>query len=236
MRSLVCVPGVDQRPALGCEASGLSLSFESLPFAQIHANGVVTIWFDLEDYPKAGATMRREIFWLGVSLLVAQPVAACIFYRPVDPEKVEFADRVVSSRVTHFEMVRDEDAHRRATETLASLVPESAHATGVRLMTDYARLTLSVEETLKGEPAKEIEAIWANPPYSERFPFVPGRYLLALRKPTSPIGTGSGAFIPASPQPAALQILDIPCAPSFVLREGSKEALAVRARLGADMN
>jgi hypothetical protein len=180
--------------------------------------------------------MRCEIFCLGVSLLVAQPAGACIFHRPVDPENVKFADRVVSASVTHFEMVRDEDAHRRATETLASLVPGSAHATSVRLLTDYARLTLVVEETLKGEPAKEIQAIWANPPYDERFPFVPGRYLFALRKPTSPIGTGSGAFIPASPQPAAMQILGTPCAPSFVLREGSKEALAVRARLGADTN
>lgn len=202
----------------------------------MHANGVVAVRSDLVGYAKAGVTMRCEIFWLGVSLLVAQPAAACIIHRPVDPENVEFADRVVSARVTHFEMVRDEEAHRRATETLASLVPESAPATGVRLLTDYARLTLVVEETLKGEAAREIEAIWANPPYDERFPFVPGRYLFALRKPTSPIGTGSGAFIPASPQPAAIQILEIPCAPSFVLREGSKEALAIRARLGADTN
>ncbi len=69
--------------------------------------------------------MRRKIFWLGVSLLAAQPAAACIFHRPLDPQNVKFADRVVSARVTHFRMVRDEDAHRRATETLASLVPEA---------------------------------------------------------------------------------------------------------------
>lgn len=183
-----------------------------------------------------GAMMRRGILCLAVSLLVIDgPASACTMRRALAPQDVVVAEQVVMARVIGFQMVRDEEAHRRAIETLANLVPGRPRPASVRLLTDYARLKLAVEETLKGEPTSEIDAIWVSPPYSERFPDVPGLYLVALGKPTSPIGParGEGAIAPAS-QPAVLQVLQTPCAPAFVLQEGEKDARAVRAILAAD--
>jgi hypothetical protein len=180
--------------------------------------------------------MQRGILCLLVALSVqASPALACAKRAPLQLEDVRFADRVVRAHVTRYEMVRDEEAHRRAKDLMAKLAPGRPRPAKVRLMTDYARITLAVDEVLLGDQVQSLTVNWLNPPYSEDFPLPSGAYVIALRTPASPIPPlrGATATILPAPEPDILQVLQAPCAPAFFFAETDKLAGQLRQILNA---
>lgn len=178
-----------------------------------------------------GVGMRHRILVLLVALLVpASSTLACAKRAPLRLEDVRFADHVVLARITGYEMVRDEEAHRRAQDLMAKLAPGRPRPAKVRLMSDHARITLAVDEVLLGEAVESLTVSWVTPPYDEDFPLPPGAFVIALRNPASSIPPlrGASATILPPPEPGLLQVLQAPCAPAFFFAETDKRASQLR--------
>ncbi|PYB77002.1 hypothetical protein [Rhizobium wuzhouense] len=175
--------------------------------------------------------MQRGFLFLLAALLVpASPAFACAKRAPLRLEDVSFADHVVLARVTRFEMVRDEEAHRRAQDLMAKLAPGRPQPTKVRLMSDYARINLAVDEVLLGNAVESLTVSWVSPPYNEDFPLPSGAFVIALRNPASPIPPlrGASATILPPREPGLLQVLQAPCASAFFFAETDKNAIQLR--------
>lgn len=150
----------------------------------------------------------------------ASPAQACMGGAALDPRDVAYADLVVIGRISGYRIVAS-DGDRRG-------IPAGSW------MPDYARFEVIVDEVLKGEAPGRIIATWDNSTFEEPKTMPPGRYLIALRRAGSAIPPlrGPSATVLPSPEPAAMAVLQAPCAPAFIFAENSREAGAVRTALG----
>lgn len=165
------------------------------------------------------------------------PASACrIYVRPV-LEDVRLADVVVVGRIEHYRVVRDEAFRRRMLKSpRLSAELRSIYADPHKsLMPDYVRFDVRVEEVLLGRASRRLSVTWDNSTFGEPESMPPGPYLIALRRPTSPMPPlrGPSAAIMPAPDPRALTLLQAPCSSAFVYEAGSEEARRIRAILAA---
>jgi hypothetical protein len=162
---------------------------------------------------------------------------ACrMFVRPT-LEDIRYADVVVVGRVSNYRIVRDE-AFRRRMLGSTYLTPDLRRMyedPRERIMTDYARFDVQVEEVLVGRVPRTLSVTWDNSTFGEPDQMAAGPYLIALRRPGSaspPLRGPSATFFP-SPDPQALTLLQAPCSRPFIYEVGSEQARVIRRLLEA---
>ena len=156
----------------------------------------------------------------------AGPARACRIAAPLHLEDVRYADTVVVGRISHYEIVPDEEQRRN----LRRLYPNERF-TGV--IGDYARFTILVDEVLAGRADRTLVATWDASTFAEPRSMPAGPYLIALRDPRSRIPPlrGPSAYIGPNREPERPTVLQAPCAPAFLFEAGSAEAAGVRRLL-----
>lgn len=184
---------------------------------------------------------RLRGWWVVATTLLASalPAAsqACRVRVPPTLEDVRFADVVVVGRVTNYRIVRDEAFRRRmlASPGLPADLRRTYEDPRQSLLPDYARFEVQVEQVLVGRPARRLSVTWDNSTFGEPTQLPAGRYLIALRRPSSasPPLRGPSATILPSPGSNALTLLQAPCSSAFLYEVGSEQAVAVRRILSA---
>ncbi|NLR74480.1 hypothetical protein HF682_04850 [Leeia sp. IMCC25680] len=137
-------------------------------------------------------------------------------------DDLQYASTVVIGRVTHYEIVRDEDIRKRFPDR----PPTQSY------LSDYARFTIAVDRVLAGQASPTLTVTWDNSTFGEPEHMDEGPYLIALRSPKSrtPPLRGPSATILPSAEPDILTVLQAPCAPAFFFDASSDEAMAIRRR------
>lgn len=154
---------------------------------------------------------------------------------PVKLEDVRYADVVVIGHIHDYRIVRD-GAFRKRMMALPDLplgMREMYQDPKKNLLSDYARFNVEVEQTLVGRVAGKISVTWDNSTFGEPEQMEPGRYLIALRRPTStlpPLRGPSATTLP-NPDPTALTLLQAPCSSAFIYRIESEQARTIRSML-----
>jgi len=102
-------------------------------------------------------------------------------------------------------------------------------------ISDYARFDIQVEQVLIGQARRKLSVTWDNSTFAEPNQMTSGRYLIALRRPSSasPPLRGPSATILASPDPNALTLLQAPCSRAFIYDAESEEARTLQTILHA---
>jgi len=151
----------------------------------------------------------------------SEPANACMAEAPLLLRDVKYADVVVIGRIENYQIIRDQEGRKK--------LPWLSESDAL-ILTDYARFNVHVDEVLFGEAPKMLTVTWDNSTFEEPKSMPPGPYLLALRHPQSdlPPLRGPSATIMPNKEPQALTVLQAPCAPAFIIKSGSKDALAVR--------
>jgi len=182
--------------------------------------------------------MRRPWFIAAtaVSLGMATPATACRIPLGLDPDDIQYADVVVVGRITGYQIVRDPDFEVRRLRMLAQpdLPPVMREIySKKRLLPDYPRFEIRVDEVLKGDAADLLIATWDNSTFQEPEEMGDGQFLIALREPSSPAPPmrGPSATILSNRDPAPFTVLQAACAPAFIFEVGSERATGVRAIL-----
>jgi hypothetical protein len=167
------------------------------------------------------------------------PAHACYVAAPLRLEDVRSAKTVVIGRISNYEIVRDRSAREERRTFLAGhpdISPEYRKSLEEQdgFLSDYARFDVLVEEVLAGKAPKIIRVTWDNSTFGEPESMPGGKYLVALRDPGSPLPPlrGPSATILPAPEPDTLTVLQAPCAPAFIFKGASAEALAIRRILG----
>jgi len=156
---------------------------------------------------------------------------------PQKLEDVRYADVVVIGRIANYRIVRDE-AFRKwilKSPNLSADQRKMYQDPKMSLLPDYARFDIDVEEVLAGRAPARLAATWDNSTFGEPDRMKPGRYLIALRRPSSasPPLRGPSATVMPSPDPKILTLLQAPCSSAFLYEAGSEEARAIREILAA---
>jgi hypothetical protein len=177
--------------------------------------------------------MRRWIASiLGLAVLAAEPVFACRFHSAAVLEDVQYADLVLVGRIRSYHIVRDEALRERMLAApdllpnLRSLYEDPRHL----LMTDYARVEIDVEEELLGNAPRPLIITWYGFGSGDRERLGAGPFLIALRRPSSPMPPlrgPSARFFPNA-EPDLYTILEAPCSGAFVFEDGGEDANIVR--------
>jgi hypothetical protein len=191
----------------------------------------------MRHFRKVGLHFR----WVAAAAVVAAAlpgsVHACMMSVPQKLEDVRYADVVVIGRIANYRIIRDE-AFRKwmlKSPTLSADERKRYQDPKEGLITDYARFDIDVEEVLAGRAPARLSATWDNSTFSEPERMKPGRYLIALRRPSSasPPLRGPSATIMPNREPNTLTLLQAPCSSAFLYDAGSGEARAIRAILAA---
>jgi hypothetical protein len=184
---------------------------------------------------RAKAKISVRWFWVMAAAATAGlPAAshACRMYVSPTFEDVRFADVVVIGRVVNYRIVRDEAFRRRmlGSPHLTADMRRIYEDPKEGLLPDYARFEVQVEEVLVGRAPRKLSVTWDNSTFGEPDHMAAGPYLIALRRPASPVPPlrgPSGTIFP-SPDPKALTLLQAPCSSAFIFGLGSQEARSVR--------
>jgi len=180
--------------------------------------------------------MPMRVCWLAAALnlatILAAPTAnACATFAEMNLHDISYADVVVVGRIANYEIVLDPVARQRYRDILARN-PKLRETFGEPkgFITDYARFDIVVGEVLRGKAPDMITVTWDNSTFGEPGGMGPGPFLIALRDPNSPAPPlrGPSATVIPNPVPAALTVLQAPCAGPFIFESSSKEAASVR--------
>lgn len=164
------------------------------------------------------------------------PAQACVMMADFEAEDVQYADAVVIGRIQNYEIVKDPKKHEEH-EAFRRKHPEifkDVKSSG-RLLSDYARFEIRVDEVLRGNVYEVIRATWDNSTFGEPTQMPTGPYLIALRKDGSPLPPlrGPSATLLPDPEPGRFKVLQAPCAKAFILEHDSQYAVEVRSLLSA---
>lgn len=164
--------------------------------------------------------MRAILVAVVLALSAAAPSAqACVIASAQNPADVQHAEVVVVGYLSHYEVVRDQEARERRRRQIQDpdLSPELRNILrrSDGYMSDYARFRITVRETLRGEAPRTLTVTWNNSTYGEPSTMESGQYLVALNS------DGRGGF----------RLLQRPCSPAFLFRASSAEARDIRQRV-----
>jgi len=191
----------------------------------------------MRHFRKVGLRIRWMAAAAILSAALPGSVHACMVSVPQKLEDVRYADVVVIGRIANYRIIRDEAFRRRMLKSpnLPADLRKMYQDPKGGLMTDYARFDIDVEEVLAGRAPARLAATWDNSTFGEPDRMKPGRYLIALRRPSSasPPLRGPSATVMPSPDPKILTLLQAPCSSAFLYEAGSGEALAIREILAA---
>jgi hypothetical protein len=97
------------------------------------------------------------------------------------------------------------------------------------LLSDYTRFNIQVDKVISGSASAVIAATWDNSTFSLPETMPDGPYVIALRRPQSPVPPlrGPSATIFPNQEPDLLTVLQAPCAQPFLFEANSAEAQAV---------
>lgn len=186
---------------------------------------------------KVGLRFRWMAAAAAAAAALPGSVHACMVSVPQKLEDVRYADVVVVGRIANYRIIRDEAFRRRMLRlpNLPADLRKTYQDPKKGLLTDYARFDITVEEVLAGRAPPRLSATWDNSTFPEPDRMKPGRYLIALRRPSSasPPLRGPSATIMPNREPKALTLLQAPCSSAFLYEAGSGEARAIREILSA---
>ena len=169
--------------------------------------------------------MQRRLIAVALALAAASapvPARACMADSPLDLSDVQYANAVVIGRIANYQIVADRAIRRE--------LGLARHAPPGRLMPDYARFDVIVDEVLLGNVGRSVRVTWDNSTFPEPDSMPAGPYLIALRargSPTPPL-RGPSATTSPSREPALPTVLQAPCSAPFIFEQASKEAQGVR--------
>lgn len=173
-------------------------------------------------------SMRRCLQALAVSLgflLMVSPASACRAYAALELGDIQYASMIVVGRIEKYEIVQPTDERSNFWR---------ARSKSKKILSDYARFDVVVDEVLVGQPSRVISATWDNSTFAEPESMKAVPYLIALREPdskTPPLRGPSATTLP-NPEPNLLAVLQAPCAPAFIFETTSVEAQTIRSELG----
>ncbi|MET0589363.1 MAG: hypothetical protein ABWZ75_12655 [Novosphingobium sp.] len=162
---------------------------------------------------------------------------ACRVYVSPNFEDVSYADVVVIGRLENYRIIRDEAFRRQklAIPDLSADMRKMYEDPKQGLLPDFARFGIQVEEFLVGHASGRLSVTWNNSTFREPDEMASGRYLIALRRPssTNPPVRGPSPTIFPNPDPNALTLLQAPCSSAFIYEVESVEARIIRETLRA---
>lgn len=173
-----------------------------------------------------GPSMRRCLQALVVSLgflLMASPASTCRAFAALELSDIQYADVVVVGRIQKYEIVLPTDKRSNFWR---------AKSKSKKILSDYARFDVVVDEVLVGQPSRVISATWDNSTFAEPESMKAVPYLIALRESgskTPPLRGPSATPLP-NPEPSLLAVLQAPCAPAFIFEATSVEAETIRSK------
>ena len=172
---------------------------------------------------------RRSFLAVVVSfsiLFVTLPASACRAHAALELSDIQYASVVVVGRIENYEIVQPTDARSNFWRSKSK---------SKRILSDYARFDVVVDEVLAGHPPQVIPVTWDNSTFGEPDAMKAVPYLIGLREPgskTLPLRGPSATILP-SPEPDSLTVLQAPCAPAFILEATSDEVRTIRDALKA---
>ncbi|GAB5352199.1 hypothetical protein TMRH483_00782 [Qipengyuania sp. 483] len=177
--------------------------------------------------------------WMAVAVATTSSGSAQACRISVSPafEDIGYADVVVIGRIANYRIVRDE-VFRKRMLAAPGLAPETRRIyedPTQRLLSDYARFDIQVDEVLMGPVQGNLSVTWDNSTFGEPDQIAPGRYLIALRRASSaaPPLRGPSATVLPDPDPRALTLLQAPCSAAFIYEAESEDARTIQSILNA---
>ena len=172
---------------------------------------------------------RRSFLAVVVSLsilFVTLPASACRARAAIELSDIQYASVVVVGRIENYEIVQPTDARSNFWRSKSK---------SKRVLSDYSRFDVVVDEVLAGHPPQVIPVTWDNSTFGEPDAMKAVQYLIGLREPgsKSPPLRGPSATTLPTPEPDSLTVLQAPCAPAFILEATSDEARTIRDALKA---
>lgn len=175
------------------------------------------------------ARIRRGAFLAMVVslsiLFMASPSSACRARAALEISDIHYASVVVVGRIENYEIVQ-------ATDERSNFWRSKSRSK--RILSDYARFEVVVDEVLAGHPPQVIPVTWNNSTFGEPEAMKAVPYLIGLREPgskTPPLRGPSATTLP-TPEPESLTVLQAPCAQAFILEATSADVQEIRALLG----
>lgn len=155
----------------------------------------------------------QRLWLVGVAVLglaTSKPALACMADEPIVLSDVSYADVVVVGRISEYQIIGDDPSDR--------------------LIWDYARFVVTIDEVLVGDVSDHISVTWDNSTFEEPEEMPEGPFLIALRRPSSsmPPLRGPSATILANPEPGLLAVLQAPCSSPFIFENTSEDARRIR--------
>ncbi|MBA3677780.1 MAG: hypothetical protein H0W74_10335 [Sphingosinicella sp.] len=163
-----------------------------------------------------------------IALTAGQPLQACLISVPLKLEDIQYADLVVTGRISGYRIIPDMEARRRQQELPPRLRQYLTNQDS--FLGDYARFDIVVDEVWLGNAPKALTVTWQNSTFALPSTMPEGRYLFGLRNPKSqapPLRGPSAVFMP-NPAPEFLALLQAPCAAPFMFEIDSDRAAAIR--------
>ncbi|MFT4025835.1 MAG: hypothetical protein QM676_03385 [Novosphingobium sp.] len=148
-----------------------------------------------------------------VLLAVPYPAQACIDLAPFKIEDIRQADAVFTGKVTRYEIVSPEQPGT---------------------LSDYALITVVVQEMIKGQASGEIQLYWHNSTFDLPDPLYVAEPSIFAVVRADRLGLplrGPSATTFASRRPDILQILQAPCSGEFILPYSRQGVANIRAIL-----
>ena len=158
-------------------------------------------------------------------LFGALPASACRARAALELGDIQYAGVVVVGRIEKYEIVQP-------TDEISNFWRRKSGKK--RILSDYARFEVVVDEVLAGQPPQVIPVTWDNSTFAEPEEMMAVPYLIGLREPgakTPPLRGPSATTLP-SPDQNSLTVLQAPCAAAFIFVATSAEARTIREALG----
>lgn len=158
-------------------------------------------------------------------LFVALPASACRAHASLELSDIQYASVVVVGRIQNYEIVQATDERSKFWR---------ARSKSKKILSDYARFEVVVDEVLSGHPPQVIPVTWDNSTFGEPEAMKAVPYLIGLREPGSkapPLRGPSATTLP-TPEPESLTVLQAPCGQAFILETTSAEAQGIRSIVG----
>jgi len=168
--------------------------------------------------------LQVAVVSLGVLSLVS-PAIACRARAALELSDIQYAGVVVVGRIQKYEIVQPTDERSNFWR---------AKSRSKRILSDYARFEVAVDEVLVGQTSRVIPVTWDNSTFAEPEAMKAVPYLIGLREPgtkTPPLRGPSATTLP-NPEPSSLTVLQAPCARAFIFEATSTEAQRIRKVLG----